>query len=85
MRDWLRRNVIAVTALAAVLGGFGYVQLARQLGEPPIWVTIAAAIVTIYGYFAESRPWPRMPMPILLAAGLIWLSCAVGKMLLHYL
>jgi len=85
MRGWLQRNVLPVAALAGTLGGLAYVQLARQFGEPSIWVTLVAALMTIYGYLAESRPWPRVPMPVLLASGLIWLSCAVGNMLLQYL
>ena len=40
---WLQRNVLPVAALAGTLGGLAYVQLARQFGEPSIWVTLVAA------------------------------------------
>lgn len=85
MGTWLRRNILPFAAIAGALGGIGYVQITRNFGEPSAWITVVAAVLTIYGYLAEYRPWPRVPFPLLLVAAFVWMSCAVGKMALHYL
>lgn len=85
MREWIRHNILAVTAVVGVSAGILYVQITRSFGEPPIWVMLIAAALTIYGYFAGSRPWPRVPMPLLLISAFVWMGCAVGQAALHYL